>query len=59
LLQPPQKRRYAGLPFRIVLGPIHEHPLALLRTRLKRTRSSGPAEQRDERISFPCHNSTI
>src|SRR5258705_13434058 len=56
LLQGLCERREAGLSFRIVRGPIHEHAdapdaLALLRARRERPRRSRAAEQRDELAS--------
>ncbi|MGB7013254.1 MAG: hypothetical protein WBD97_23015, partial [Pseudolabrys sp.] len=47
------ERRKAGLSFRIVLGPIHEHadaphPLGLLCARRERPRSRCAPEERDE-----------
>src|SRR5262249_1526735 len=61
LVQGLGERREAGLSFRIVLGPIHEHtdashPLALLRPRRKRPRRRA-AKQRDERAA-PDHSIT-
>src|SRR5262245_7075143 len=62
LLQPLQKRRDAGLSFRIVRSQVHEypdaaHPLRLLRPCRKRPRRRRAAEQRDE-LAPPDHSIT-
>src|SRR5262249_55523954 len=56
LLQDLLEGRDAGLSFRIVRGPIHEHadaphPLRLLCARHERPRDSRAAEQRDQRAA--------
>jgi hypothetical protein len=53
LLQRVQKRRAAGLPFRIVRGQVHEHPdaphaLGLLRARDERPPDRRAAEKGDK-----------